>query len=442
MAARRRCCLLLLGTAATADAFATSSRLLSVKFSVRNQSKLRESAVPIDESTTSFSDAATWHRERRKMMLERYGDEIAPLERESSSQRVALPLLILANTLLLLLSILSGSLPPPGVMALAIFPGSMLSLWQLQILHDVLHGSLFPKGRSTIYGVKRKTLQEQVLFWGSMPSVFGYYLYLKFGHLSHHKNVGNAQQVNLKQLFDSSNVEFEDGDVLFVAHRMKLKGDIGPSFSLPFVGNMRMSMSISGFNAWRQGKSVWNACMFASSFLFERFMLIINDVIVAMAGRNYFFPNKPQAFHDDCARYARCATLLRAALLFTASWKSLLFLYLSETLWSLPPHPACAMFVTNHGSTFVDGECVPTSSTYAGRWYSLFTLGTNYHCEHHDFPTIPLHKLGELRKIAPEFYNSESNDNLFQIMNKAFAYPDFYACMDAGIQLNRDGASV
>jgi fatty acid desaturase len=93
------------------------------------------------------------------------------------------------------------------------------------------------------------------------------------------------------------------------------------------------------------------------------------------------------------------------------------------------------MFVTNHGSTIDDdtGFCVPSSSTYAGKWYSLLTLGTNYHVEHHDFPTIPLHKLGQLRDIAPEFYRTGSNDNVFKIMRKAFSKPEFYACMDAKV---------
>ena len=126
----------------------------------------------------------------------------------------------------------------------------------------------------------------------------------------------------------------------------------------------------------------------------------------------------------------------------------MLFLYLAETLWSIPPHPACAMFITNHGSDTtstaavggdgVGGGCIPSSSVYAGKWYSLLTLGTNYHVEHHDFPTIPLHKLGNLRKIAPEFYRKEGSDgnegdNVFERMRETFRYPNFYACMDATI---------
>jgi fatty acid desaturase len=160
---------------------------------------------------------------------------------------------------------------------------------------------------------------------------------------------------------------------------------------------------------------------------------MINDAFVALLGKNMFFPNKTANFQNAAVEYARVATIIRISLWLAFGWKTLLFLYLSESLWSLPPHPACAMFVTNHGSDMTDdGDCVPTRSTYAGQLYSVFTLGTNYHCEHHDFPTIPFHRLHELRAIAPEYYRSGSEDNVFETMQKTFANPGFYACMDAG----------
>jgi fatty acid desaturase len=377
-------------------------------------------------------------------MLHKYGDQISPLERESSSNVLALSLLSLSNIMLFTLAILSGKvLSPAQIILLAIFPGSMFSLWTLQILHDCLHGSLLNKQQQKFIfnKVNRKSLQNAILFWGSIPSVFGYYLYLKYGHLTHHKSLGDPSSASLQTLFNSTQKEFEDGDVLFVAHRMKLKGEVGPRFTI-MGREIVMSISKAGFNNWVEDQPIRNALIFATSFMYERFMLMINDVVVAITGRNYFFPNKPKEFHAECARYCRCAVIVRGLLWKLAGWKSLLFLYLSETLWSIPPHPACAMFVTNHGSTTMDnsesgggGDCIPSSSTYAGRWYSLFTLGTNYHCEHHDFPTIPLHRLGELRKIAPEFYREGSNDNVFKIMKRVFAKPEFYACMDAGIQL-------
>jgi fatty acid desaturase len=409
----------------------------------------------------SFSTAAEWHRKRRKAMVDKYGDQIIPLERNSSSQFVGVPLLIITNLSLLTLSLISGvnDLEVYQIFGLALFPGSMFSLWQLQILHDCLHGTLFEKqsqqqqqSTSTLpqsssrskNGRRRKQLQNDVLFWGSMPSIFGYFLYLKYGHLTHHSNVGDPDRASLEKLFNSDQSNFEDGDVLFVAHRMKLKGEIGPTFELPFFRDIpllpesiTMSISKGGFDQWKTtsqkpGNLSWNVAVFAASFLFERFMLLINDFVVAIAGRNFFFPNKPDYFHEECTEYARAASFLRATLLLIGGWKTLLFLFLSETLWSIPPHPASAMFVSNHPSAIDEttGDCVPSMSTYAGAWYSLFTLGTNYHCEHHDFPMIPFNKLHELRQIAPEFYRSGSEDDILEVMKKSFTDPDFYACMD------------
>eukprot|EP00541_Cyclophora_tenuis_P017772 CAMPEP_0116572772 /NCGR_PEP_ID=MMETSP0397-20121206/18369_1 /TAXON_ID=216820 /ORGANISM="Cyclophora tenuis, Strain ECT3854" /LENGTH=141 /DNA_ID=CAMNT_0004101153 /DNA_START=116 /DNA_END=541 /DNA_ORIENTATION=- len=131
----------------------------------------------------------------------------------------------------------------------------------------------------------------------------------------------------------------------------------------------------------------------------------------------------------------------RARFFLESGWKLEILLYLSETLWSIPPHPAAAMFVTNHGSKMdMDNEgeetCVPSSSTYAGKWYSALTLGTNYHCEHHDFPQIPFHRLGQIRHLVPEsYYRPGSDDNVMQILRGAFGRPDFYACLDVGVDL-------
>jgi fatty acid desaturase len=405
-------------------------------------SRLSSALAPVEKNqvVSPSLSVSEWHRERRRDMMAKYGDQIAPLEQKASSQAIGVPLLLLTCTSLWALAFISGSLPWQQVVLLAAFPGSMFSLWQLQLLHDVIHGSFFEKGKTTIWGIPRKELQDKVLFWASMPSIFGYYLYLKVGHLSHHKNTGEH---SLAEIFESDRDGFEDGDMLFVAHRMNLKGDYGPKVPIPFSEKeLKMSISRSGFHFWKNGEAVLNALRFAVSFLYERILLSVNDVFVCLLGKNLFFPNKPQSFHNDCTSYARVATALRVGLCLTAGWKALLFLYLSETLWSLPPHPACAMFVTNHGSAMTEtGDCVPTSSTYTGPWYSLFTLGTNYHCEHHDFPTIPFDKLQELRKIAPEFYRTGSEDNLMGVMAKTFAYPDFYACMDANILGNRKEGS-
>jgi len=217
-------------------------------------------------SSTELSNSAQWHSERRKAMISKYGTKITHLEREAASQRFALPLLLLTNVCLSILALATKYLTLGHVVALAIFPGSILSLWQLQILHDNLHGSLIDKSSTAVsflglpITIPKKKLQHLLLFWGSMPSIFGYYLYLKFGHMSHHKNVGDEHRATLAQLFESKKIDFEDGDVLFVAHRMKLKGETGPKIKLPWSstrpnhGNqtsITLSISRSAFQFWK-----------------------------------------------------------------------------------------------------------------------------------------------------------------------------------------------
>ena len=63
-------------------------------------------------SNNSQSRAALWHKQRRRQMLEKYGDQIIPLERDASSQSTGVPLLLFANAALLMLAVWSGSLPP------------------------------------------------------------------------------------------------------------------------------------------------------------------------------------------------------------------------------------------------------------------------------------------------------------------------------------------
>jgi hypothetical protein len=400
-------------------------------------------SVTID-SKRSISPASQWHYNRRKEMLLKYPDQISHLEQQTHGLFVGLPLLLLSNLSLTLMAIKSQSLSIPQIFLLAL-PGSVFSLWTLQILHDALHSSLLPKpsyrNPSKIMKMiirHRRKIQDTILFIGSMPSAFGFYLYLKFGHLTHHKNLGDRDKVTLLKVFNSTNKDFEDGDILFTAHRMKLLGEVGPKFNIQWPKERQLTMSISkaGFSLWKEGHAIRNAVVFCVSFLFERMMLIINDFFVALTGKNAFFPHKPEEFHKECRLYCLWAVAVRFAFCATAkSFKPLLFLYLSETLWSLPPHPCCAMFITNHGSKTetdrVDSKCIPSSSTYAGKWYNVLTLNTNLHVEHHDFPTIPFHKLGSLRHIAPEFYRGGERDSLFKVMKKSFAHPEFYACMNA-----------
>ena len=147
---------------------------------------------------------------------------------------------------------------------------------------------------------------------------------------------------------------------------------------------------------------------------FERFALCCNDKYVALSGSNaFFFPNKPQAFHDLCADYARYSALCQLTIFALSGFdgRSLLFLLVAETIWQVPPLPTAALFVSNHGvddqGRGVGGAAQdrPTHSVYGGPAFDVLCVAANYHCEHHDFPKVPLWKLPELkRRAGAEFY--------------------------------------
>lgn len=82
------------------------------------------------------------------------------------------------------------------------------------------------------------------------------------------------------------------------------------------------------------------------------------------------------------------------------TFKCVIYLLLS-TYFGLSVHPVGAHVIAEHYEFFKSQD---TYSYYGWMNYLNFNMG--YHIEHHDFPNIPWHKLPQVRKIAPEFYNN------------------------------------
>lgn len=381
-------------------------------------------------SLKAETSASSWHRRRRERILERYP---RLLESVSKGGARTLPSLVLVNVFQVLLASHIGKHDWSTLETAAIGAtiGGTASLWQFSLLHDIKHGLAdLPKG------VKGFRVND-VLFWGSQPSVFGYFLYLRYGHLSHHRDFGTK---SLKDSFDSTALNFEDGDVLFSAHRQMLAGDnrtesIG-FFGSENVGGRGLSISRSFYSLfWREDSAFSNLLVYSISMAYERAALCVNDKIVAMTGSNFFFPNKPEAFLETNVRYARAASLVHGLLFLSSGPQALLYLFFSELSWQLPIHPAIAMFISNHPSyTSIEENgqkiCQPTSSVYGSAVFDWICAFSNYHTEHHDFPDVPMWNLKEVRDQAPEFYESleGADDSLVTVIRKSFRGRQFYGC--------------
>ena len=100
-------------------------------------------------------------------------------------------------------------------------------------------------------------------------------------------------------------------------------------------------------------------------------------------------------------------------------WKAPLF-NLASTLLGMGLHPVAGHFISEH-YTFTEGQ--ETYSYYGPLNLVAFNVG--YHNEHHDFPKVSGFRLPEVRRIAPEYYESlASYDSWPMVLYNYIVRPD------------------
>ena len=88
----------------------------------------------------------------------------------------------------------------------------------------------------------------------------------------------------------------------------------------------------------------------------------------------------------------------------TGSFRPIIYL-LASSFFAGSLHPCAGHFIAEH--YLWDGLEQETYSYYGP--LNILAYNVGYHNEHHDFPSIPWTRLPELRKMAPEFYDTIPN---------------------------------
>ncbi len=89
------------------------------------------------------------------------------------------------------------------------------------------------------------------------------------------------------------------------------------------------------------------------------------------------------------------------ALMWWAFGPASVFYLLFSMLFALGLHPLGARWIQEHYTLDPEQE---TYSYYGP--LNLLALNMGYHNEHHDFPAIPWNRLPELKRLAPEYYDT------------------------------------
>ena len=106
-----------------------------------------------------------WHRQRRRDILDAHPEVRSLIGQDATT----LPCLAAVNLAQLGACLAASQLPLFELVPTAVLVGGTLSLWQFALLHDIKHGTAaLPNGLS----------RDHVVFWGALPSLFGYF----YGH--------------------------------------------------------------------------------------------------------------------------------------------------------------------------------------------------------------------------------------------------------------------
>ncbi len=198
-----------------------------------------------------------------------------------------------------------------------------------------------------------------------------------------------------------------------LAFKSKLHNNLLALFAnLPIVLPFAMSFKVyHGIHHWDQGKdgedmdipTVLEAKIFRG--FIGKVLWFFNQITFYALRPTFGKPIKPDKWMIYNIIFQVVAMAIFLPILFQNGWAGFVYLILS-LVFAGGLHPTAGHFISEH---YVFKEGQETYSYYGP--LNAITFNVGYHNEHHDFPTIPGSRLPQLRKMAPEFYDSLASYN-------------------------------
>jgi len=340
---------------------------------------------------------AVWHRARARDILKAH-PEVKELFGRSSKTAVCC---IAVATLQLAIAVAVASQPWWVILLAAYTAGTLLNMNLFTLAHECNHSLVF----------KSKSANRWLFTLTSLPMLFPGHHTWWIEHHMHHNHLGSKKD--------------------FVKRRrsilLALKDQIFGFYPGPRVRRMTSWLTtplfwpIAAFMLVTQIlRAVCGLVVYTVSAVYSRRLEPSDTALAILADEHLVSGYHRYKLEMWAVTYPLISLVMMVALYGLVGWAPLAYLFLSALFMTGFLHPlAFGMMLSNshfHGHDYYQ----PSSSNYGLVNRIAFNFGL--HTEHHDFHYIAWHRLPQLRKIAPEYYDSLLQTESYSLLALKFAF--------------------
>lgn len=321
-----------------------------------------------------------WHQLRAQRALRQWN-----LELPKRYSRRTLCVIFLTTCAQFLFCYLSSDMSLVEIIFLAYTAGAFLSVYIFSNCHEICHNLVHPF-------FSNKSIKNLLLRFASLPDISsGNYFYYKWGHIPHHRFLGEH---SIEEIIENAYERPLDFDPITHLRNMYL------------FRNEKYGEPEYRFQKIRNNKWIRTIVLFGMPIIDTlRLPILIPSRIKLLIEMNRSGRSTERIKDALSQDFIVLATFVIMYLLF-GSLNFLIYLYASHLFYKGFMHPYLFLWMGIHKSGQKDDDGYqPTSSIYA-KFANVLSGAINYHTEHHDFPGVPRNQLQKIHQSVPQLYDT------------------------------------